>query len=101
MRIGHVIGKVTLNESDPSYRGGRFLMVMPLDRRQLAGGPLTVTTKGTNGLVVYDNLGAGQGDVIAFSESGEAAAPFTKPTPVDAFNCAILDRINYTPLHVP
>ena len=27
----------------------------------------------------------------------EASAPFSRPTPVDAFNAAIIDKIFYTP----
>jgi hypothetical protein len=35
--------------------------------------------------------------VIAFTEGAEATAPFENPTPVDAFNAAIIDQIFYTP----
>ena len=45
-------------------------------------------------LVVYDELGAGVGSRIAFSEGGEAAQPFLPADkPVDAYNAAILDDI--------
>ncbi len=96
MKLGHVIGKVTLNQREESYRGGRFLMIQPLDRQQMAGAPLLPLPKG-NSLVVYDNLGAGLGDVIGYVEGAEATAPFTQPTPVDAFNAAIIDTITYQP----
>ena len=95
MRFGSVIGTVTLNTCEPSYVGGRFLVVLPVHPTEpySGKGPLP---KG-NSLVVYDNLGAGCGDLIAYSESGEAAAAFPEPTPVDAFNGAIVDKIFYDP----
>lgn len=96
MRLGQVIGRVTLNQHEPSYTAGRFLVVLPLTRGQIGGAPLQPLPKG-NSLVVYDRLGASVGDTIGYSEGGEAAAPFTEPTPVDAFNAAIIDDIFFTP----
>ena len=96
MRLGHVIGKVTLSQQDPAYKGGRFLLVQPLSREQFAGAAMTPLAPGSS-LVVYDNLGAGLGHIIGFTEGAEATAPFPQPTPVDAFNAAIVDRIFYTP----
>jgi ethanolamine utilization protein EutN len=96
MRLGHVIGRVTLSQQDPAYKGGRFLLVQPFSREQFAGAPLLPLAKGSS-LVVYDNLGAGVGHVIAFTEGAEASAPFDQPTPADAFNAALVDKIFYTP----
>ena len=96
MRLGQVIGKVTLSQLDPALRGGCFLLVQPLSREQFAGAPLLPLAKSLT-VVVYDNLGAGLGHLIGFTEGAEASMPFTQPTPVDAFNAAILDRISYTP----
>lgn len=96
MRFGQVIGKVTLSQQDPSYRGGRFLVVSPLNKAQIAGGPLMPLSSGSS-LVVYDNLGAGEGAIIGYIEGGEAAQPFEQPTPVDAYNCAIIDLVEYQP----
>ena len=58
MRLGHVIGRVTLSKQDPAYKGGRFLVVQPFGREQFKGAAMTPLAKG-NSLVVYDNLGAG------------------------------------------
>ena len=45
-------------------------------------------------LVIYDDLGAGVGSRIGFSEGGEAAAPFhPEKKPVDAYCACILDQI--------
>ena len=96
MRLGHVIGRVTLSQQDPAYKGGRFLLVQPFTKAQFAGAPMTPLAKG-NSLVVYDNLGADLGNIIGFTESAEASAPFAQPTPVDAFNAAIIDTHFYTP----
>ncbi|MCX6939823.1 MAG: EutN/CcmL family microcompartment protein [Verrucomicrobia bacterium] len=96
MRLGHVIGRVTLSQQDPAYKGGRFLLVQPFSKEQFAGAPMLPLAKGSS-LVVYDNLGAGVGHVIAFTEGAEATAPFDQPTPVDAFNAALIDQVFYTP----
>ena len=97
MRIGQVIGKIVLNAQEPSYEGGRYLVVMPTSKEQLKSGPLEPPFPPGNSLIVYDNLGAREGDMIGYSESGEAAAAFERPTPVDAFNAGILDQFDYQP----
>ncbi len=96
MRLGHVIGKVTLSKQDPAFKGARFLLVQPFAKAQFQGAPMTPLAKGIS-LVVYDNLGADLGHTIGFTEGAEATAPFDQPTPVDAFNAAIIDQIFYTP----
>ena len=88
MRLGHVIGKVTLSRQEPSYRGGRFLLVRPWTPTNQTAGP---------SLVVYDNLGAGLGSLIGFTEGSEASKPFAEATPVDAYNAAIADEIFHQP----
>jgi ethanolamine utilization protein EutN len=89
MRIGKVIGRVTTSVSYATLQGARFLLVEVQDRFSLAGQP----RKSTESLVVYDDLGASEGDLIAFSESREAAQPFypEKKVPLDTYNAAILD----------
>ena len=96
MRLGHVIGRVTLSKQDPAYKGGRFLLVQPFDKEKFRGAAVTPLAKNPS-LVVYDNLGAGIGHIIGFTEGAEATAPFDQPTPVDAFNAALIDTIFYTP----
>jgi microcompartment protein CcmK/EutM len=91
MRIGRVIGRITLQASYRTLAGGRFLLVAVQDRPGLTSG--TRRTRET--LVVYDQLGASEGDTIAFSESREACMPFypEKILPLDAYNAAILDAV--------
>lgn len=96
MKIGHVIGRVTFGHKLDAYRGGRFFLVMPATREQLEQGGHVPLPSG-NSVVVYDNLGADLGDCIAFSEGGEACMAFCDETPVDAYNCMILEQLHYTP----
>ncbi len=96
MRLGHVIGRVTLSQQDPAYHGGRFLLVQPFGRDQFRGAGMTPLAPGSS-LVVYDQLGAGVGHVVGFTEGAEATAPFPEPTPVDAYCAAIVDEIFYQP----
>ena len=47
-------------------------------------------------IAVFDELGAGLGSRIAISEGREAAMPFhPEVKPIDAYNAAILDRLEY------
>ncbi len=91
MRIGKVIGRVTLNASYETLAGGRFLLVEVQDRFSLSG----KDRKSSESLIVYDHLGATEGDMIAFTESREACMPFypEKIVPLDAYNAAILDAV--------
>jgi microcompartment protein CcmK/EutM len=90
MRLGKVIGRVTMNQVYETLVGGRFLLVEVQDRFSLSGKP----RKSTESLIVYDNLGATDGNLIAFAESREAGMPFfpEKRVPLDAYNAAILDE---------
>jgi ethanolamine utilization protein EutN len=91
MRIGKVIGTVTLNRWHESLRGGRYRITVPLSLENLRG-RLEMEAEE---LVVYDELGAGIDSLIAISEGGEAAQPFRPDTkPVDAYCAAILDSID-------
>jgi microcompartment protein CcmK/EutM len=90
MRIGEVIGTVTLSLAHPAVAGGRYRLAVPLNWANLAG----EEKPGAEAIVVYDELGAGLGSHIAISEGGEAAQPFhPEEKPIDAYNAAILDRI--------
>ncbi len=94
MRIAEVIGTVTLSQSHPSLVGGRLKLAIPLALDELG----SATRPRAEELVVYDEIGAGVGDRIMFSEGGEAAQPFFPDLkPVDAYNAGILDKINLSP----
>jgi ethanolamine utilization protein EutN len=91
MRIGEIIGTVTLSRSHPSLTGARFKLVVPLSLADLAG----QGGKPAEELTLYDELGAGVGCRVAFSEGREAAQPFhPQVKPIDAYCAAILDTLN-------
>ncbi len=98
MKLGTVIGRVTLSRGEESLKGGRFLVVSPFSREQYAAGLDAGAGMGKDpSLVVYDDLGGGVGDVIGYEEGREAAQPFDQPTPIDAINCALVDEMFYSP----
>jgi microcompartment protein CcmK/EutM len=89
MRIAEIIGTVTLNRAHPSLTGARFLIAVPFSlkglRQDIADG---------EDLVIYDDLGAGNGSRVGVSEGGEAAVPFLpKKKPVDAYCACIFDQV--------
>ena len=98
MRLGAVIGRVTLSVTVPSLDGGRWLLVSPFAREQYRIGlanPAMLSKEPS--LVVYDDLGGGVGQAIGFIEGREAACPFDDPPPIDAINAALVDEIFYSP----
>ncbi|MBI3863438.1 MAG: carbon dioxide concentrating mechanism protein CcmL [Planctomycetia bacterium] len=95
MRIAETIGTVTLSKCHPSVQGATWLVAVPLTLAGLAG------KRAGRGepFVVFDELGAGGGSRIAVSEGAEAAAPFHPHTkPIDGYNAAILDSIEFEQL---
>jgi ethanolamine utilization protein EutN len=101
MKLGTVIGRVTLSRTIPSYEGGRYLVVSPFTRDHFPqAGEAPITLSRDPSLIVYDALGGGVGDIIGYVEGREAAQPFPQPTPVDAINAALVDEVFYTPFHL-
>lgn len=113
MRIGKVIGTVTPGQLHPSIVGAQFKIVVPFTLRDFldesAGVARTEENKnltsrerlercspkstGTE-LVVYDELSAGIGEWIAFSEGAEASMAFYPNNKcVDAYAAAIFDTV--------
>ena len=94
MRIADVVGMITLNSVHPSLVGASFKLVVPLSWDDLAGRD----SEPQEEIAVLDELGAGIGSRIAMSEGREAAMPFhPEIKPVDAYNAAILDSLEYDP----
>ncbi|MDO5553892.1 MAG: EutN/CcmL family microcompartment protein [Planctomycetia bacterium] len=115
MRIGKVIGTVTAAPLHEKLVGGQFKIVAPFSLNDLApqdseeGGRLTgqetldelreriaATQPSFRGdeLVVYDDLNAGVGEWVAFSEGAEAAmAYYPNMKPVDACAAAIINTL--------
>lgn len=89
MRIAEVIGTVTLSRVHPALAGGRWLIGVPYSLKGLQAGK-----PDGEDFVIFDNLGAGNGNQIGVSEGAEAAAPFyPEKKPVDAFCACMLDRV--------
>ena len=98
MRLGTVIGRVTLCKAVPALTGARWLVVSPFTREHFQSGSETPAGMSKDpSLVVYDDLGGGVGQTIGFVEGREAASPFDQPTPIDAINAALVDEIFYSP----
>jgi carbon dioxide concentrating mechanism protein CcmL len=100
MKLGTVIGRVTLSRTVPALVGGRWLIVSPFTRDHFQRGKETPPGLSPDpSPVVYDNLGGGVGQTIGYIEGREAAQPFEQPTPVDAINAALVDDIYYSPFN--
>ena len=90
MRIANVIGTVTLSRAHPALAAARWIIGVPYTLQALRQGD------GPDGedVVIFDSLGAGNGNRIGFSEGGEAAVPFLpEKKPVDAYCACILDNL--------
>jgi ethanolamine utilization protein EutN len=89
MRVAEVIGTVTLSRSLPSLTGFRFVIGVPYSLPALRAG-----RPDGEDLVILDQLSAGHGSQIGFTEGGEAAVPFLpERKPVDAYCACLLDRL--------
>lgn len=98
MRLGQVIGKVVASQQEASFKGARWLVVNPIEADQFnTACEVEPGLTAIPSLVVYDNLGAGETDIVGFVEGAEATAPFDSPTPVDAITVAIFDSIYHEP----
>jgi microcompartment protein CcmK/EutM len=91
VRIGKVIGQVTLNRSYAKFRGARLLVVKPYTMEVLRQEAETSDET----IIVWDQLSATDGDIVGFSEGREGAMPFVPDkVPVDAYLSCILDDVN-------
>ena len=83
---------------DSALNATRWLLVNPLEADQLnTACDIEPGMTSLPSLVVYDNLGAGEADIVGFVEGAEATAPFENPTPIDAITVAIFDRLEHHP----
>jgi carbon dioxide concentrating mechanism protein CcmL len=98
LKLGTVIGRVTLSKAVETLEGGTFLVVSPLSRAQYAAGLDAPAAMGTEpSLVIYDSLGADVRQIVGYEEGREAAQPFDEPTPVDAISVVLVDEMFYRP----
>jgi microcompartment protein CcmK/EutM len=89
MRIAEVIGTVTLSRAHPALAGARWIIGVPFSLKGLAH-----NAPDGEDLVIFDSLGAGDGNRIGISEGVEATMPFfPERKPVDAYCACILDQV--------
>ena len=99
MKLGAVIGRLTLSKAAPELTGARWLIVTPFTREHFQRGAETPAGLSQDpSVVVYDAIGGGIGQTIGYIEGREAAQPFERPIPIDAINAALVDEIYYQPL---
>ena len=101
MRIARVLGVVTLQPRLPELPAGRLAIVETLDAEALTGADDQThrAEPMPQSLVCFDELGAAEGQLIAVSEGREATMPFIpRRVPVDAYNAAILDAVDFQPM---
>ena len=99
MKLGAVIGRVTLSAVVPELQGARWLIISPFTREHYQQGTETPTGLSKDpSLVAYDSLGGGVGQTVGYVEGREAAQPFEKSPPIDAVTAALVDEIFYNPM---
>ncbi len=92
MRLGIVRGHLTLTPAVESYRGKRLVVIEPVTMENLRA---KNGKGGGKALIAVDELGAGEGQMVAFTEGREAANPFWPgAVPVDAYCSLIVDTID-------
>jgi microcompartment protein CcmK/EutM len=92
MRLGIVRGKVTLNLAVDAFRGKPLVVLEPVTMDNLRAGN---GLGGGKSLVAINSIGAGIGQLVAFTEGREAANPFwPDKVPVDAYCSVIVDSVN-------
>lgn len=98
MRLAWVMGRLTASRRVSNTPAGSWLICEALDAEALDDDPMRARPRRkpmAESLVVYDRLGAGEGDVIAVAESTEATNPFRpKKIVIDAYCAAILDTVS-------
>ncbi len=96
MRIGRVTGQVTLGRKLAELPAASLLVVEAMDITALLGRDKGAhrAKADSQSLVVFDQLGAAVGQLIAVSEGREAAMPFyPQRVPIDGYCAAILDQV--------
>jgi len=91
MRIMECIGRVTLSQWNPSLTGASWKLAVPLMHAGLKGD----SSGRTEPVIVYDDMGAGNGSLMAVTESADASTPFYPDSkPIDAYCAALLDAVS-------
>lgn len=87
MKLGRVVGNVVATEKVDGLAGVRFLIVQPLDKRQVPSGEPVVAADAVNM--------AGPGELIYYVSSREAAEALEERfVPVDHAIVGIVDQVH-------
>ncbi|MDP7349285.1 MAG: EutN/CcmL family microcompartment protein, partial [Phycisphaeraceae bacterium] len=78
MRLARVMGTVTMTKKLSDLQPGRYLICEAFDGQALRGMQDRAPREKSmpESLVVFDDLGAGEGQIIAVSEGREATMPW-------------------------
>jgi ethanolamine utilization protein EutN len=91
MELARVVGTLWATQQHPTFRGGRLLVIQPIDEARSPSG---------QALVAMDTVGAGVGEIVFFTTFYEATIPWRRRhagidlTPVGASIVGIVDRID-------
>jgi len=91
VNLAKVIGTIWATVKDEHLEHAKIQIIQPLtESGKKSGGPIHAV----------DTVGAGQGEVVFYVTSREAALPFPEPllTPVDAAIVGIVDRVEVYPM---
>ncbi len=92
MRLGYIRGHLTLTPSIDAYQGKRLVVLEPVTMENLRA---KNGKGGGKALIAIDELGAHEGQLVAFTEGREAANPFWPANvPVDAYCAMIVDFVD-------
>ncbi len=95
MRLGIVRGQVVLNPRIELFAGMRLVVLEPVTTANLQS---ATGAGGGRALIAIDELGAANGQMVAFTEGREASNPFwPNAVPVDAYCAPIVDSIDLPP----
>lgn len=90
MQLYQVNGTVTLSRAHSSFTGASLKTAEAYGEALFGRKSLEPDL-----VVIWDDLGATEGSIIAVSDGAEAAQPFRpNQKPVDAYNAAIIDELN-------
>lgn len=92
MRLAYVRGTLTLAPSVDELKGRRLIVLEPVTMDNLRA---RYGKGGGKALIAVDELGAHEGQLVAFTEGREAANPFwPNNAPVDAYCAMIVDSVD-------
>ncbi|HAZ00038.1 MAG: EutN/CcmL family microcompartment protein [Puniceicoccaceae bacterium] len=92
MYLGKVIGSIVSTKKDESMRGRKLLMIRPM---LIDSEDPTRFKPGSNTIIAVDTLGAGEGELVMFSQGSSARqADGLKQLPVDAAVVGLIDTVS-------